>query len=364
MNTRTLLFLALLLAGFATQALAQITITEADIRAQLGSQHTTTFYNATTFTGLQSIADQTGGGLTFNFNTATFDTGETYTAELITCTPDLPGCGDPDFASANFIAREVHTEGPVDSTALSFALLNSDGFYLLGGAARGDFDDTNPGNEDVVFKFTPALLSTKLPLTMGTTWTSSTVFSSDAFGTSFSFQMDEENTVEAWGRLQTPHGEADALKIRNLSITQFDVGGTVFIDSSLSIEFITKGNLNASLSLDEQGQVVGAGYGVSGGTGTANEKEPGVPTRIALAQNFPNPFNPSTTIPFTLKQAGQVSLVIYDLLGRDVAHLVNEMRPAGTYQAVWQAGDLPSGTYLYKLNVGGESITRMLTLLK
>ncbi|HMB90715.1 MAG TPA: T9SS type A sorting domain-containing protein, partial [Rhodothermales bacterium] len=101
-----------------------------------------------------------------------------------------------------------------------------------------------------------------------------------------------------------------------------------------------------------------------GDLGSGIDDDHDVPASIALDQNFPNPFNPSTTIPFTLKQAGEVSLVVYDLLGREVAQVINELRPAGTYQAVWVAGDLPSGLYIYKLSVGGESMTRKMTLLK
>jgi len=72
-----------------------------------------------------------------------------------------------------------------------------------------------------------------------------------------------------------------------------------------------------------------------------------------LEQNYPNPFNPTTTIGFSLKEAGFVSLKVYDLLGREVATLVSETRPAGNYTITFDAAGLGSGVYFYTLTSGG-----------
>ena len=74
-------------------------------------------------------------------------------------------------------------------------------------------------------------------------------------------------------------------------------------------------------------------------------------------QNYPNPFNPSTTIAFDLSRPGFVSLKIYDLLGRQEETLVEEFKEAGNYRITWDAGDLPSGVYLCRLEIGGASET-------
>ncbi len=75
-----------------------------------------------------------------------------------------------------------------------------------------------------------------------------------------------------------------------------------------------------------------------------------VPRAIALGPNYPNPFNPSTTIPFSTVATGPVTLKVYDALGREVATLFNEERlPAGQYTATWNATARPSGVYIYKL---------------
>ena len=82
------------------------------------------------------------------------------------------------------------------------------------------------------------------------------------------------------------------------------------------------------------------------------------PREIVLESNYPNPFNPSTTIGYTLSSASKVSLRVYDVLGREVARLVEDKRSAGHHEAVWQAGRFASGVYLYRLVVEDEAAGR------
>ena len=89
-----------------------------------------------------------------------------------------------------------------------------------------------------------------------------------------------------------------------------------------------------------------------------------VPDAFQLKQNFPNPFNPSTTIEFTLPQAGNVKLTVYNLLGEEVAQLVNEFKEAGVHTINFNASGLNSGVYIYKLEANGLVQTRKMTLLK
>jgi len=88
------------------------------------------------------------------------------------------------------------------------------------------------------------------------------------------------------------------------------------------------------------------------------------PVEYRLEQNYPNPFNPNTTIAFDLPEASHVRLAVYDLLGREVALLVDEERDSGTYQTVFNASNLASGVYLYRLQTGTFSATRRLLLLR
>ena len=89
-----------------------------------------------------------------------------------------------------------------------------------------------------------------------------------------------------------------------------------------------------------------------------------IPDGFSLSQNYPNPFNPTTTIEFSLPQSGFVSLRVFDLLGQEIATLANEERPAGTYQATFDASSLPSGTYFYILKAGAYSEVKKMVILK
>lgn len=88
------------------------------------------------------------------------------------------------------------------------------------------------------------------------------------------------------------------------------------------------------------------------------------PVEFELFQNFPNPFNPVTTIAFRLASAAEISLKVYSLLGQEVAVLAVGRRPAGLYQATFDAGDLSSGTYVYTLRVEKFEQSRKLVLVK
>ena len=89
-----------------------------------------------------------------------------------------------------------------------------------------------------------------------------------------------------------------------------------------------------------------------------------IPKSVRLQQNYPNPFNPSTTIRFALPERSQVQLTVYDLMGREVAALVNETKPAGRHSVQFDAANLASGVYIYRLDTGAELFTRKMILIK
>jgi CubicO group peptidase (beta-lactamase class C family) len=90
----------------------------------------------------------------------------------------------------------------------------------------------------------------------------------------------------------------------------------------------------------------------------------GIPLTYDLSQNYPNPFNPSTNIEFWIANLGFVSLKIFDVLGREISTLVNEMRAPGAYTVRWDASSVSSGVYLYQLRAGGFVETKKMVLTK
>ena len=90
----------------------------------------------------------------------------------------------------------------------------------------------------------------------------------------------------------------------------------------------------------------------------------GLPTSTTLFQNYPNPFNPTTQIMYQISQSGPVKLIVYDLLGRVVMTLVDDYQRVGNHIIIFDASHLASGSYIYHLTSGMNSITRKMLLVK
>jgi hypothetical protein len=124
-----------------------------------------------------------------------------------------------------------------------------------------------------------------------------------------------------------------------------------------------------SFSDADHGTAVGL-YGTilrtnNGGVTFVNEGTlPGVPENYSLSNNFPNPFNPTTRIRYSIPNVSRVLVKIYDVLGNEIETLVDQEKPAGTYELNWNAEGLPSGVYFYQLKAGEFIQTKKMILLK
>jgi len=109
-------------------------------------------------------------------------------------------------------------------------------------------------------------------------------------------------------------------------------------------------------------------YGIEAlGQGTAASAPGGgstIPVKFDLSQNFPNPFNPTTAISFQLSAVSDVRLVVYDILGREVAVLVNERKAPGKYQTTFNASGLASGVYFCRIQAGHFVDTKQMLVVK
>jgi hypothetical protein len=89
-----------------------------------------------------------------------------------------------------------------------------------------------------------------------------------------------------------------------------------------------------------------------------------IPDKFYLNQNYPNPFNPSTTIKYGLKKQSNVELTIYDAIGRQIKTLVKNSQPAGSYEVTFNAQELSSGVYFYRLTTSEYVETKKMMLVK
>jgi photosystem II stability/assembly factor-like uncharacterized protein len=131
-------------------------------------------------------------------------------------------------------------------------------------------------------------------------------------------------------------------------------------DAVLAME-LDFSNSNRMLRLATHGN---GAYQLALTSAVSNQYEETIPTYFTLEQNYPNPFNPSTTIRYSIKESGSVKLNVFDINGKQVAALVNKTQTVGEYTVTFDGSNLASGTYIYKLQIGNNSTTKKMVLIK
>lgn len=166
--------------------------------------------------------------------------------------------------------------------------------------------------------------------------------------------VDDNLLVGSWGFGAFVH--RGPLTAPGQAFEEFTLrSGEVSMLLPMSDGSILVGTRNGGIEMAESGVA---------GVSTSSEAREELPTEFALDQNYPNPFNPVTTIAFDLPESGTVQLAVYDILGREVALLATGPMQAGRHQVHFDAGNLPSGTYIYRLATETRSFTRQLVLMK
>lgn len=140
---------------------------------------------------------------------------------------------------------------------------------------------------------------------------------------------------------------------------EWDMQSTETVDFWWSVYFTDEFN---GWVVGENGKIL---HTFSGGVvPVEEEKTDVVPAEYSLTQNFPNPFNPSTQIRYSVPQTSKVVIKVYDVLGNEIETLVNEEKTTGIYEIEWNAEGLPSGVYLYQLRAGSFVETKKMVLMK
>ena len=152
---------------------------------------------------------------------------------------------------------------------------------------------------------------------------------------------------------------------RTWQLMEFDLGSYVQLSSQVRIRFIAQDNLGESIVEAAVDDFAILATGFLG----ADAPEASTPARFALEQNQPNPFNPRTTLRFSLERAAATRLTIFDVSGRALRTVVDGVLPAGAHAVVWDGRDdaghaVPSGTYMYKIESGAMTATKKMILLQ
>jgi len=120
-------------------------------------------------------------------------------------------------------------------------------------------------------------------------------------------------------------------------------------------------NENNGWAVGENGKIL---HTFSGGVVSVIGEIYGIPVNYNISQNYPNPFNPSTKIKYSIPQSSNVVIKVFDILGNEIEKLVNEEKPAGIYELMWNAERLPSGVYFYQLKAGPFVETKKMVFMK
>ncbi len=178
------------------------------------------------------------------------------------------------------------------------------------------------------------------------------------------WQSDPANSFETKIIVKTKKDSQIFTKTQRLNGGQWNFLGEVFLGNDFN-------SLSIKVESNQTGKVVADAFRLIYNGPILSVKNKNLPTGFILYQNYPNPFNPTTTIKYTIANAKtlhstsqRVQLKIYDVLGREVTTLVNKEQSPGIYQVQFDGSNLASGVYLYRLNVGNQSQTKRMLLIK
>lgn len=356
-------------AGFlalftSTTCFAQIQITDTDVLALRGN----TFLSANDERESFSVnVGSPGANQTWDL------TGQTIPNPIIFQASYLDPQNTPydtAFAAANFVAQFTDPASP------GFEIYEYVNISPNAWTDLGDVTVTPPPQDTVIIEKQVAL-AVQLPLEFNATWTN---VRSDTFGDIGTFAIISKdsiiNLVDGWGTVITPVGSYNCLRLRELdyfTTTTIINGVPTSTDTEMYINYIwvTREALAIANVSSQDGEtdpnftdassfsIITPSTGIEDLTNEGNLAE-----SFQLEQNYPNPFNPSTSIRFSLPGSEFVELSIYNQLGQKVETLINKQMAAGSYSLTWNAADLPSGVYFYRLQAGNQQQLKKAILMK
>lgn len=381
-TTVSVLFCILAFGAALDRAVAQgIVIDTNDVKAMF-AVGTTTTYRADTLTTSADIGAP--GATSWNFSGLATHTRMSLRSLVPSTTPYYAS----DFPTATHaLSDTAFTYSFVDATFGPVTLRGAGYNYMTLSGDLLDHGFKGTGNAYVYgtpvpaqgqWVKSPAAVYYRLPMQMGTTWT--TTFNETLSGSAQVFPPPAPPfavgptvtahtvtyTVDAYGPLTVPAAApVEALRLRREdrylsgSNPVLRVSYMILAKNGASVQFTVPDTLAPA-----SGTVGVTGVQWTTATLTSVRAVSDRPKEFGLAQNYPNPFNPSTVIRFTLPDRQQVSLKVFNLLGEEMATLVDQMVGPGEHAVTFDAARLATGVYLYRLQAGTATQTRRMVLVR
>ncbi|MBI3195244.1 MAG: T9SS type A sorting domain-containing protein [Ignavibacteriae bacterium] len=353
---------------------AQITITTSDVE---GAMINTEWLSVSdSLSGTHDLGTASSSAQSWNFSsiplapTANRDTIKYLSAAGHLRAEEFP---DADICTEVSLSQSIGGGYTMTYTITFYSGATSDGGYLLGGVTRMQISPPPPpgfpypADTTILMKFRQ--MGFPLPLTLGTTHHRiDTMTSPDG----------EVDITEKWwdvngfGSMVFPGGTTKQVirLVYDEIETNIDEDNKITVDpKERSIIFYALDLTSIEFEVDTTytgGPTTVKSYDYDVKTGVVGVKEVAgvIPESFELSQNYPNPFNPTTKFEFQIAQEEFVTLKVYDMLGREVATLMNQQLHPATYQASWDASTMPSGMYVYRLTAGNFVQTRKMLLTK
>ncbi|MBE0559162.1 MAG: T9SS type A sorting domain-containing protein [Proteobacteria bacterium] len=356
-SSRVLISAVVLIAATSI-ASSQISITQADVESLAGKFQLS--YSAINAAGFD--LSLSGGNRTWNLSAYTYNSDpDLRLTHLVFPPAGAPDVGNPAFSQANY-AIKSESQG---SLTWQYAKVSSGGVEVLGNI------------DTATVALAPGLkILGAFPARYGSTWSSISAASSPALPPAITVSIAASGSLDSWGTMILPAGggatvSKSVLRLKLLQTTTIRLGSFIIAQfSSTSYQWLGS-------PIDGQFYVASASPDSIGGLKTLSYYTPFnvdpvsvlvrdqvVPQSPALLPNYPNPFNPSTTIPFLVADEGPVSVAVYNSLGEVVTRLVKTTLAPGTYSVTFDARGLPSGLYAVRLESRGIVLTRKVMLLK
>jgi hypothetical protein len=335
-------------------AYAQITITATDVGTQIAAGHALVTHEDTLVT---TANIGTLGSTSWNFSGLASHVTSTLTSVAPGSTP-FPSF----FPGSTHAFASVQTLQGITATVYEYLTLGSS-LLDLGNHAEAA---TQLGTATLHSTNTPASIFYAMPFTLNSTWSSTYKFRMGISILGFEFLADSSVhhasfVVDSFGPLTIPGGGTyNALRIRKVdSVTVKTVSYQILAANGASVS-LSAADPNAATS----GTINVSSASWTGPISTGVTTLPGMPDGYALLANYPNPFNPSTRIGYEIPGASRVRIAVNDLLGREVALLLDAEQAAGRYEVTWDAKGMASGVYYCTMEAGSYRSTRAMILMR
>jgi len=359
--------LLIITIGLADVSISQITITQTTLEQVLQGNFDIESSTSEDSENIAPLLEASGADQTWDFTTLTYDQtlSATGTITYSTNTDGAPLSDDPHFQQASHVIFAEFTTDTLSFSLYQYNILNESELTLLG-TVMVEEGETDPSFVEL---FKPGIIDFQLPVTFEDSWNYDYTQESSFGGTTSTTEVSVTVEIDSWGKVITDDGEFDVLRLVETE-TRSSFG---FDFSTVSVEYLTlngiaiasiSGSINSATGEIDQQSLSADVTSISGQNTSTDDTVTEVPRAVELEQNFPNPFNPSTTIAYQLSESSNVQLSVYSITGEHVATLVNQTQSPGDYTVSFGAEGLASGSYIYRLAANGQVLTRKMTLIK